>query len=146
MTRTVFFGKPSNKQKEIYETVLEAQKRAVSFANSKIKSGEAVKASEIDKIAREEIISKGFPTIPHSLGHGIGLEVHERPSLSPKSKDQLKLGMVFSIEPGIYIPDFGSPRSRFGEAGGVRIEDLYVYGKKGLSQLTNSSKKLLIIP
>ena len=139
MTRVVFFGSPSDRQKEIYTVVLEAQKKAVDFINKQIsraslrvKSGKKVKASEVDKVAREYIKSQGFPDIPHSLGHGIGLEVHEHPSLSPKSKEELKEGMVFSIEPGIYIPDFG----------GVRIEDLYVLEKKGLRQLTTSSKAI----
>ncbi len=130
MTRTVFFGKPTGKQKEIYRIVLEAQKKAVELINK----GER-KASKIDKIARDYITSYGYPTIPHSLGHGIGLEVHESPSLSPKSRDTLKEGMVFSIEPGIYIPGFG----------GIRIEDLFVLEKNGLRQVTNSPKNLTSI-
>lgn len=135
MTRIIFFGKPTAKQKNIYKTVLEAQLKAVEFLNNKIKKGEEVKTSEADKIARDYIISKGYPSIPHSLGHGIGLQVHEHPSLSPKSKEILKLGMVFSIEPGIYIPDFG----------GVRIEDLFVLEKDGLRQLTTSAKDLTVL-
>lgn len=133
MTRTVFFGKPTKKQKEIYGIVLEAQSRAVEFVNSGIKSGKQIKAAEVDKIAREYIISKGYPNIPHSLGHGVGLEVHEAPHLSLRSKEILKPGMVFSIEPGIYIPDFG----------GVRIEDLYVIENNGLRQLTTSTKEII---
>lgn len=135
MTRTVFFGQPTGKQRKIYETALEAQKKAIKFINLQTKLGKMIKASAVDKIAREQIASKGFPTIPHSLGHGVGLEVHEHPSLSPKSKDLLREGMVFSIEPGIYIPGFG----------GVRIEDLFVITKNGLKQLTTASKELLII-
>ncbi|MDP2637596.1 MAG: M24 family metallopeptidase, partial [Candidatus Levybacteria bacterium] len=91
-----------------------------------------IKASEVDQIARKHIISKGYKTIPHSVGHGIGIDVHENPHLSPKSKDILKEGMVFSIEPGIYIPGFG----------GVRIEDLVVLEKNGLRLLTHSPKHL----
>lgn len=135
MTRTVFFGKPTDKQKEIYETVLVAQQKAVDFVNSAMAAGKVIKAAEADKVARGVIVSKGFPTIPHSLGHGIGLEVHEHPSLSPKSKEILKQGMVFSIEPGIYLPDFG----------GVRIEDLFVLENNGLRQLTKSPKELMVI-
>ncbi|MBI2086472.1 M24 family metallopeptidase [Candidatus Daviesbacteria bacterium] len=67
------------------------------------------------------------------MGHGIGLKVHEHPSVSPKSKDELIEGMVFSIEPGIYIPDLG----------GVRIEDLFVLEKTGLRQLTTSAKEII---
>lgn len=129
MTRTVFFGQPSKEQMKMYKIVLEAQKRAVDFLNKQIKNGKNAQARDVDKIAREYIRSAGFPDIPHSLGHGIGLEVHEYPNLSPKSKDTLKEGMVFSIEPGIYLSNFG----------GVRIEDLFVLEKNGLRKLTNAS-------
>ena len=131
MTRTIFFGQVTLKHKKMCDIVLEAQKKAIQFINS----GKNIKAKDVDKVAREYIKSKGFPDIPHSLGHGIGLEVHEHPSLSPKSKDILKEGMVFSIEPGIYIPDFG----------GVRIEDLFVLEKGVLRQITNSSKELFSV-
>ena len=131
MTRTIFFGKATQKYKKIYNIVLETQKKAIRFINS----GKKIKAKEVDGMAREYIKSQGYPDIPHSLGHGIGLEVHEHPSLSPKSKDILKEGMVFSIEPGIYIPGFG----------GVRIEDLFVLEKGDLKQITNSSKQLFSI-
>lgn len=131
MTRTIFFGKPSEKQQDMYKVVLETQKRAIDFVNSNKK----VKAATVDKVARDYIISKGYPTIPHSLGHGVGLEVHEHPYLSPKSTEILKQGMVFSIEPGIYIPDFG----------GVRIEDLYIYETKGLRQITSSPKDVICV-
>lgn len=133
MTRTICFGSPSSEQKRIYQTVLEAQQKAKDFISDAIKSGKALKASAVDKVARKYITSGGFSSILHSLGHGIGLEVHEHPHLSPKSKDILKEGMVFSIEPGIYIPEFG----------GVRIEDLFVLEKNGLRQLTNSSKSII---
>jgi len=135
MTRTVFLGSPSEKQIKIYKTVLEAQQKAVKFLNKSIKSGKQIKASQVDKIARDYIIKNGYPSIPHSLGHGIGLEVHENPHLSSKSKEELTQGMVFSIEPGIYIPGFG----------GVRIEDLYVFEKTGLKQITKSPKEQIII-
>ena len=69
----------------------------------------------------------------HSLGHGVGLEIHEGPTISPNSPAVLKEGMVFSIEPGIYIPDFG----------GVRIEDLFVIEKEGVRQLTQSNKEFI---
>lgn len=135
MTRSVFFGEPSNRQKEIYKIVLDAQQKAAEFLNNQIKSGKRITGHEVDKIARDYIIKKGYPSIPHSLGHGIGLEVHEHPYLSSKSKEELKTGMVFSIEPGIYISDFG----------GVRIEDLFVLEKNGLRQLTTSSKEQIEI-
>lgn len=135
MTRTVFFGSPNKEQRKIYEVVLKAQKRAVDFINSCLKSGKEIKASMVDKVARDDITFRDYPTIPHSLGHGVGLEIHEHPHLTSKSKDILKEGMVFSIEPGIYIPEFG----------GVRTEDLYVLEKQGLRQITNAPKHLIII-
>lgn len=133
MTRTIFFDKPTDQQKKIYKTVLEAQQKAADFINRAIKNGKKITGKDVDKVAREYIRSCGFPSIPHSLGHGIGLEVHEHPSLSPKSRDILRAGMVFSIEPGIYLEGFG----------GVRIEDLFVYEKGGLRQLTTSPKEII---
>ncbi len=142
MTRTIFFGSPSRSRRKIYEVVLKAQKRAVDFINSCLKSGKEIKASMVDKAARDYITFRGYPTIPHSLGHGIGLQVHEHPLLSSKSKDILRKGMVFSIEPGIYLP---AGRHGIPEFGGVRIEDLFVLEKDGLRQLTNSPKEMLIV-
>lgn len=135
MTRTVFFGKPTTKQKKMYETVLESQQKATEFIRNQLAEGKKIKASDVDKVARNYIISQEFPSIPHSLGHGIGLEVHEHPHLSPRSKETLGEGMVFSIEPGIYEIGFG----------GVRIEDLYVMEKNNLKQITNSVKKLITV-
>lgn len=135
MTRTIFMGKANAQQKKMYKTVLVAQIKAADFLDKKIKARERVTGKDVDKIAREYIVSQGFPTIPHSLGHGIGLQVHEHPRLSPKSEDSLVEGMVFSIEPGIYLPGFG----------GVRVEDLYAIEKTGLRQLTKANKDLLEI-
>lgn len=139
MTRTVFFGTPTDIQKEIYETVKAAQQKAVDYIKNNVGSRlhsnkkKETKLSDIDKAARDYIINKGYPNIPHSLGHGIGLQVHERPHVSPKSSDVLEGGMVFSIEPGIYIEDFG----------GVRIEDLFYFNGKDLVELTHSKRKLI---
>ena len=127
MTRTIFFGSANAEFKKMYETVLNAQNLAIEQLKKQIR------ASEIDKTARDHIISKGYPTIPHSLGHGIGIQIHESPRLSPKSKDILKEGMVFSIEPGIYLPN----------SGGVRIEDLVALGKNGPRLLTHSPKEII---
>ncbi len=139
MTRTVFFGKPTEKQKKIYETVRIAQQNAIQLITYNLglitSNKTSLKASEVDRVARKYIIDSGFPTTPHSLGHGIGIEVHEAPSLSPKSKQLLEDGMVFSIEPGIYIPNFG----------GVRIEDLFVIHNNQLIQLTKSPKSLIAL-
>ncbi len=135
MTRTVFFGQPTKEQKKIYGTVLEAQQKAVDYINTAIEAGKPVKATWADQAARDCIISQGYQSIPHSLGHGVGLEIHEYPSLSPKSKTILKEGMVFSIEPGIYIPNFG----------GVRIEDLFVIERTGLRKLTSAPVEIKIV-
>src|SRR3989344_2669731 len=149
MTRTIFWGKPDSKKEKIYKTVKEAQEKAVEYINQQIShsvrndkdsaqvdiksntSEVLLLAREVDKMARDYIVYQGYASIPHSLGHGIGLQVHEHPFLSSKSKETLEEGMVFSIEPGIYIEGFG----------GVRIEDLYVIEKNGLRQLTKSPKE-----
>lgn len=137
MTRTVSFGKASEEKKRIYETVYNAQKKAIEFLNSQLSSlssgNKKLKTSNIDKAAREYIISCGYPSIPHSLGHGIGLEVHEGPRLTPVSDEILEEGMVFSIEPGIYL--HGNT--------GVRIEDLFAIENNSLIQLTTSPSNLL---
>lgn len=135
MTRTIFFGKPTNEQRKMYNTVLEAQNRAIDLLNSLFMIHNSIPAKNIDKASRDYIISKGYQTIPHSVGHGIGLEVHEAPRLSPKSKDILKHGMVFTIEPGIYLPGFG----------GVRIEDVIVLENSGPRILTKSTKEVIQI-
>ena len=128
------FGKATKKQKTVYETVFAAQNKAINLLKSfLINHKSPITASEIDKIAREHIIAQGFSPIPHSLGHGIGLNVHEFPRLSPISEEKLASGMVFSIEPGIYLP---------GEFG-VRIEDLFAIKNNKLVQLTNAPKNLL---
>lgn len=154
MTRTVFLGKATDEQKRMYQTILEAQKLAIEHLKQLTSDGGPERrrrnSSEVDQVARDYITSQGYPTIPHSLGHGVGLEVHEAPRLSPNSqpkagqplaeKDLLKLGMVFSLEPGIYLPGFG----------GVRIEDLVVLEKSGLPRrkagprlLTKSKREII---
>lgn len=131
MTRSIFFGKASGEKKRIYQTVLDAQQKAFEYLEKNVKK--QIHLSSIDKISRDYIISQNLPTIPHSLGHGIGLEVHEAPTLSPKSKDILKTGMVFSIEPGIYLNNVM----------GVRIEDLVAIQDNHVLQLTQSPKNLI---
>lgn len=128
MTRTVVVGKASDKQKEIYNIVLEAQGEALKH----IKPG--VTGYDVDKIARDIIKDKGYGEyFGHGLGHGVGLEVHESPRLSPLGKDTLKANMVVTDEPGIYLPDFG----------GVRIEDLIVVTEDGCEVLSKSPKELI---
>ncbi len=134
MTRTVFIGRVNDKFKKIYNTVLSAQKKTIEFIQSSIVNNKSsILANKVDDIARSYIIKQGFNTIPHSLGHGVGIEVHEPPRLSPNSKEMLKQGMVFSVEPGIYIPGFG----------GVRIEDLILIRKNNIELLTHSPKDII---
>jgi Xaa-Pro aminopeptidase len=142
MTRTIFFGKASKEQKKVYATVLEGQQKAIQqFNNLAIKKSNGVFAKKLDEVARKYIISQGFPTIPHSLGHGIGLEVHELPSLSPVVDDVLSNGMVFSIEPGIYLPAEASAKEGLPSGFGIRIEDLFAIENNKLVPLTHSPKK-----
>ena len=130
MTRTVAVGEVSSKQAEVYETVLEAQLKAIE----KIKAGEI--CNEIDKVARDIIASKGYGEyFGHGLGHGVGVEIHEAPSLNPISKHVLEEGNIVTVEPGIYLP---------GEFG-VRIEDMGAVTKTGFNNFTLSEKKLIVL-
>ncbi len=131
MTRTVFFGIATEKFKKIYKTVLEAQIKTIEYINNN--KDKEVKTKDIDLIARKYIISQNFPSIPHSLGHGIGLEVHEAPRLSPFAPNVLQQNQVFSLEPGIYIPNYG----------GVRIEDLAIFTTQGLVLISNAKKEII---
>ncbi|WP_409972355.1 M24 family metallopeptidase [Bacillus sp. Bva_UNVM-123] len=130
ITRTFAVGNPDEKLKEIYEIVLQAQLRGVSG----IKQG--LSGKEADALTRDYITEKGYGEYyGHSTGHGIGLEVHEGPSLSSKSEIILESGMVVTCEPGIYIPGLG----------GVRIEDDLIITKDGNELLTHSTKELIIL-
>ncbi|MCL5970706.1 MAG: M24 family metallopeptidase [Patescibacteria group bacterium] len=135
MTRTLFYKKATVKQKKMYETVLNAQKKAIDQLFFLKNRNLSIKAFDIDKIARNYILSKEFTPMPHSLGHGIGRKVHSGLRISPKSKTSLTQGKIFSIEPAIYIKGFG----------GVRIEDLVVLHKDRVEILTKSPKKLTIL-
>ncbi|MBD3229845.1 MAG: M24 family metallopeptidase [Candidatus Lokiarchaeota archaeon] len=127
-SRTIIVGKPSEKQRAIYHCVLDAQLKAESKCSSQIK------ASELDSIAREAIKGAQYGKyFNHSLGHGVGLEVHENPTISPKNNDQLKVNNVITIEPGIYIPQLG----------GVRIEDTVIV-KRDKCEILNKTHKLEI--
>lgn len=125
MTRMIFTASPTPKQKEVYDTVLKAQTAAIKGIKAGI-SGQAA-----DKLAREVIEKAGYAEYySHAGGHGIGLDIHEQPSLSANYKSKLKENSIITIEPGIYIP---------GEFG-VRIEDMLLVTKKGNKNLTKISK------
>ena len=130
MTRTIVVGHASDKQTEIYNTVLNAQLEAMKF----IKSG--VTGCEIHKIAADVIENAGYGKyFGHGLGHSLGLYIHENPRFSPAEKRQIMSGTIETVEPGIYIPGFG----------GVRIEDMIVVRDDGYENLTHSDKKLIEI-
>jgi Xaa-Pro aminopeptidase len=122
MTRTLVAGKPLEKQKRLYEIVKTAQQSAVQAIKPK------VKAKDIDATARKVIEEAGYGEyFVHSLGHGVGLEVHEPPTLGQQSKDKLMIGNVVTVEPGIYIVDFG----------GIRIEDIVLVKERGVEKFTD---------
>jgi len=121
MTRTIVAGKPSEKQKKIFEVVKQAQEKAYQAIKPK------VQAKDLDAAARKIIENAGYGKyFVHGLGHGVGLEVHEPPTLSPESKDTLKSGNVVTVEPGIYLIGFG----------GFRIEDTVLVKKRKAEKFT----------
>jgi Xaa-Pro aminopeptidase len=122
MTRTLVVGKPSEKQKKLYQIVKAAQDKAFEALKPN------VKAADVDGVARKVIVDAGFGEFfVHSLGHGVGLEVHEPPTLSPESKEVLAVGNVVTVEPGIYLVGYG----------GIRIEDIVLVQRNGAEKLTN---------
>jgi len=127
MTRTLLLGKPKKVQIEIYKIVLEANEAAIDA----IAPGVAIK--EIDAIARDIIRKAGYgKAFGHSLGHGIGLDVHEHPGVSGRSSGVLEPGQIITVEPGIYLPGIG----------GVRIEDDILVTKSGKKNLCSLPKDL----
>ncbi len=127
MTRTFCLGEPRDELKLMHSIVLEAQ----LYALENIKAG--MTGKEADSFAREYIISKGYGDyFGHSLGHGVGVEIHEAPRLSSVSDDILKPNMIVTCEPGIYIEGLG----------GVRIEDILVVKEDGILNLTNFDKDI----
>lgn len=130
MTRTVAFGGVDNDQLRVYNTVLQAQQNGLDAVK------EGVTCGFVDDAARSYIEQAGFQGyFGHSTGHGVGLEIHEAPAVSPKSDFVLKSGMVITVEPGIYLPN------RFG----VRIEDMVVVTKDGCINLATLPKELIVL-
>lgn len=130
MTRTVCVGRPSDEMKKVYEIVLEAQLAGLQTVRSGI-TGKA-----LDKTARDVIESAGYGEyFGHSLGHGVGVEIHEAPTASPRSHQKLPVNSIVTVEPGIYLPD------RFG----VRIEDFVVVKENGCVNMTKAPKQLILL-
>ncbi len=132
MTRTVFLGEVSDRAKEIYDIVVEANMRGIAAA----KPGNRM--CDVDAACRDYITEKGYgPYFTHRTGHSIGLEDHEFGDVSSVNEDIIKPGQCFSVEPGIYLPDEGI---------GVRIEDLVIITEDGCEVLNSYTKDLIIVP
>lgn len=130
MTRTVAVSSVSEEQKNVYETVLKAQLVALE----KIKPGAV--CGDIDKTARDIIYGEGYEgCFGHSLGHSVGIDIHESPNLSPNNSAVLSVGNIMTVEPGIYL------ENRFG----VRIEDMVFVNENGHENITKSPKNLIIL-
>lgn len=128
LTRTVFLGQPDDKFRRVYDAVLGAQLTAIAT----LKAG--MTGHEGDRLARTVLEEAGYgQEFGHGLGHGLGLEVHEEPRVGPGSTAVLGEGMVFTVEPGVYLPGWG----------GVRIEDVVVLEKGGARSLTGASKEYI---
>ncbi|MCY8487528.1 Xaa-Pro peptidase family protein [Bacillus atrophaeus] len=131
ITRTFAYQTISPKQEEIYHTVLKAEKAAIELSKPGVRIG------DLDLKARGIIEKAGYGDyFPHRLGHGLGISVHEYPSMSQANDSIIQEGMVYTIEPGIYVPDIG----------GVRIEDDVLVTEEGATALTRYPKELTILP
>lgn len=130
MTRTVAVGFATDEMKNVYDTVLKAQQNCLD----NIKAG--ISCKDGDEFARSVIRNAGLGQyFTHSTGHGVGVEIHEFPNLSPASDSVLQVGNIVTVEPGIYIP----------EKFGVRIEDMALITENGCRNLTNAKKDLIIL-
>ncbi|HIT53989.1 MAG TPA: aminopeptidase P family protein [Candidatus Fimivicinus intestinavium] len=131
MTRTVAVGEVSEEQRQVYDTVLRAQKAALAALRP------GVACAQADRAAREVIEAEGYGSCyRHGTGHGVGIEIHEQPVLSPSSAQVLAPGHIVTVEPGIYLP------GRFG----VRIEDMAFLTREGYENLTCAPKELIVLP
>lgn len=132
LTRTVFLGEVSDRAKEIYDIVAEANRRGIEAARP------GNRMCDVDAACRDYITEKGFgPYFTHRTGHSIGLEDHEFGDVSSVNEDIIKPGQCFSVEPGIYLPDEGI---------GVRIEDIVLITEDGCEVLNHFTKDLIIVP
>jgi Xaa-Pro aminopeptidase len=130
MTRMLFLGAPTMKVKRTYRAVLEAQLAAIDAVRP------GATCSRVDAAARNVLKVCGLDrAFIHSTGHGLGLEIHEPPRIGKRDKTRLQPGMAITIEPGVYLEDFG----------GIRIEDTVVVTEKGCEILTPTDKRLYVI-
>jgi Xaa-Pro aminopeptidase len=129
-TVTIAVGRPSDRGREIHDIVRQAHNRAIAAVRP------GISCRDLDAVARDYIRDQGYEAyFGHGLGHGVGLEIHEKPVVSPRSEAFVEEGMVFSIEPGIYVPGFG----------GVRIEDTVAVTADGCVILTKAPKNLIVL-
>lgn len=146
MTRVVFLGKPKPEWVLAYEIVMKAQQTALRHLSSRYHvpvhdtarrkiSAVEISGAETDKAARNVIEKAGLPVYPHSLGHAVGLDIHEAPRLTVKKPEMLFPGMVVTIEPGTYLP------GQFG----IRIEDLVQIRPNSINVLSKSKKDITIL-
>ncbi len=130
ITRTLFLGEPDERQREIYDLVLAANRAGIET----VRPGRTGK--EVDAVVRRLIEAAGYgQNFGHGLGHSVGLAIHEGPNLNTREERVLEPGMTVTVEPGVYIPGWG----------GVRIEDLVVVTESGCEVLTRSPKELIAI-
>jgi Xaa-Pro aminopeptidase len=128
MTRTVAFGEIVPELRKIYGIVQESQRAGIGAVRGGVSGGEA------DAAARQVIEESGYgERFSHGLGHGVGLEIHEGPGLRRQGTDELPVGSVVTVEPGVYVPGLG----------GVRIEDMVVVTEDGCRVMASSSKDLI---
>jgi Xaa-Pro aminopeptidase len=130
MTRMLFLGAPPHRVKRTYRAVLEAQLAGIDTVRA------GATTVSVDRATRDVLKGHGLDkAFVHSTGHGLGLEIHEPPRIGKRDKNRLKAGMAITIEPGVYLEDFG----------GIRIEDTVIVTEKGCEVLTKTSKDLRLI-